>query len=257
MRHSPELNPDKDSPDFRMLFPFGPKIGTGILPEDIYDEFEKIALDVLDKEEEEYNPHLAGAINNEWLISESILKKSKTGKFLDLVVVNYVKNCLYNLRNSHRIIEKNTAIATRRVGSWVNEMKSYEYNPMHYHPHCELSTVFFFSDLDVKSFYSKRIDTIHGKNKIGDYTQHGGGSEVDGVLEFVHASNVSPLESACFKVVPQKRHYYIFPSYLLHGVYPFKSDKTRISASINYQYKVGETDEHTRKRTGSKGKRPS
>ena len=255
MLYTPEF---EDKEDFKMLFPFGPKIGAGKLPEVIYDEFEKIVLDVLDKKEEEYNRQLAGAINSEYLITESILKKSKTGKFLDLIVVNYVKNCLSTQRDlSHEDLEKNVAIASRRVGSWVNEMKSYEYNPVHFHPNCDLSTVFFFSDLDEKSFYSKRIDEIHGKFKRGNPKEHGGGSEIDGILEFIYGSSANQLETSCFKVIPRKGDYYIIPSYLLHTVYPFKSNKTRISASINYQYKIGEIDENTRKRAGSKGKRPS
>ena len=246
----------KDGNDFQMLFPFGPKIGSGKLPEDIYDEFEKIVLDVLDKEEEEYNQQLAGAINSEWLVDEAIMQKSKVGKFIDLVVLNYVKNCVGQIRGdlTHEVIEKSIAVASRRVGTWVNEMKSYEYNPAHHHPNCELSTVFFFSDLDEKSFYSNRIDAIHGKDKMGGTY---GGSEIDGILEFIYGSTASKLESPAFKVVPRKGDYYIFPSYLLHTVYPFKSDKTRISASINYQYKLGDFNENTGKRAGSKGKRSS
>ena len=77
------------------------------------------------------------------------------------------------------------------------------------------------------------IHTLHGPDKtdghLKDYT-------TDGCLEFICKSEGSAgqIELGSWRTAPQKGDFYIFPAYLLHTVYPFVSDKTRISASINY-----------------------
>ena len=40
---------------------------------------------------------------------------------------------------------QNVVVESKCVGGWVNEMKSGEYNPVHYHPFCNLTSVFYFN----------------------------------------------------------------------------------------------------------------
>ena len=55
----------------------------------------------------------------------------------------------------------------------------------------------------------------------------------DGYLELVYKS-AGYFEQGTFRVKPKKGDFLMFPSSLLHTVYPFVSDKTRISASFNF-----------------------
>lgn len=219
---------------YRLLSPFGPSLLHGIMPSKVYKDFEKLVKRILKEKDENLNhgDHLAGRINDEYAIPEGDLDNTNVGDFLDSVVGQYAKevgdrmyfNTLYN-----RVPQNNKMdYSVVRVQGWVNSMKTGEYNPLHFHPGCNITTVFFFNDVDDK-FITKPIASY----QKGPNDMNKAGVTDDGILEIVYSS-ARIMEVNSFRLRPAKSEFLIFPSYLLHTVYPFISDKKRITSSVNY-----------------------
>jgi hypothetical protein len=107
--------------------------------------------------------------------------------------------------------------------AWLVSQRKGEYNPIHNHSNAALSSVLY---LKVPNFSSS---VLPGK------------TPTDGQIEFVDGST-QPLQNATARVTPCVGKFFIFPSYLLHLVYPFHSDSDsdseRRSVSINASYKT-------------------
>ena len=88
------------------------------------------------------NSELAGRINSEYRINDKHFTNTNLGAFVDKSVEVYLRTCIMEVQGE--AAAKNTQINLERWDGWVNEMKSYEYNPAHFHPHCQISTIFFF-----------------------------------------------------------------------------------------------------------------
>lgn len=62
-----------------------------------------------------------------------------------------------------------------------------------------------------------------------------GKPDTDGNIEWVDGGG-APLQNLTVRVTPQAQYFYIFPSSLLHLVYPFKGPGRRISIAINANF---------------------
>lgn len=105
--------------------------------------------------------------------------------------------------------------------SWVNYMKAAEFNPPHIHHHgrnneiCALSCVLY---LNIPENMDKE--------------EHVARSYPPGSIEFMYGQPQNYNISSVF-FTPKIGDLYIFPGWLTHCVYPFRSDGTRISVSAN------------------------
>ena len=101
--------------------------------------------------------------------------------------------------------------------AWVNYMKEGEFNPPHAH-NADLSCVLYLNIPE---------DMIKNKeNHVAD-------SPVPGSIVFKYGENLkNNIYSQNF--FPEIGDFYIFPSWLQHYVYPFKSKGERISLSANF-----------------------
>jgi hypothetical protein len=130
--------------------------------------------------------------------------------------------------------EKNfsqSEVKSRIGGGWVNEMKSGEYNPIHYHPFCNVTSVFYFNDIDDK--FIKEIIAPGNTYLAGVEDAIGKGTSGDGFLELLYHS-IGYFEQGSIRIRPKEKMFLVFPATLLHTVYPFNSDDVRISASFNF-----------------------
>ena len=109
---------------------------------------------------------------------------------------------------------------------WVNSQFENEYNPCHYHPTCTLSAVFY---LKVPEFKSRKVhETSEKDNPDGNILfVNGSCGESDVYLE---------QSTACF--TPSVGDLFIWPSRLLHGVYPFIGPGERRSVAFNGVHQV-------------------
>ena len=223
--------------DFKLLRPFGPAILAGRLPDGIFTEFKGIIDKVLKEKKRDHSKQLAGRIDDEWTIEPPYYYQTQTEEFLLSVCEHYGRTLVsrYNENGanndkSFRTEDPNQIEMQPNItGGWVNEMKSGEYNPVHFHPYCNITSVFFFNDVDDK--FIKEIIAPESSESAG--TKMEKGTSGDGYLELIYKS-AGYFEQGTFRVKPRKGDFLMFPSSLLHTVYPFISDKKRISASFNF-----------------------
>jgi len=103
--------------------------------------------------------------------------------------------------------------------SWVNYMKAGEFNPPHTHKadneSCLLSCVLY---LNIPEDMSEE--------------KHISNSAPPGSIEFMYGQP-QDYNTSSMSFAPKVGDFYIFPGWLIHCVYPFKSNGTRISISAN------------------------
>tara|TARA_B100000519_G_C14167438_1_gene402225 strand:- start:7 stop:759 length:753 start_codon:yes stop_codon:yes gene_type:complete len=225
--------------NYEVLNPFGPSIMTGTIPENIYVQFKDIIEGIVKEKKESHAEKLAGRIEDEWTIGEEYLWQTQVEEFLvslaqqygEEVIERYYSNQFHldSPTDYHKKSKETTQVGCTIVGGWVNEMKSFEYNPLHYHPFCNVTSVFYFSNIDDE--FIKEIIAPSNKNPAGAPVDNG--TSGDGFLELVYKST-GYFEQGTLRVSPREGMFLLFPSSLLHTVYPFISNKKRLSASFNF-----------------------
>ena len=147
-----------------LLSPFGPKIGKFILPKKILANFKKISKRVLKNKEVPYNSKLVGEITDEWHVPPSYYSEFDVDFYLRKAVKEYTEICMYNNSGG---IKRNYRIEPIILNGWVNEMKSYEYNPAHYHTNSPPVAVHFSSVLYLEiPKINNPICNLYKKGKI-------------------------------------------------------------------------------------------
>ena len=187
--------------------PFGPPVAKFILKKDLVDRI-NIYVDELIKDREksaklDAGKNLAGQVNQE--IS---FEKDFCEKYIAPILRKNITAYIY--ANTKKKITK---CIFRDI--WVVRQFRDEYNPVHYHSG-HVSGVGYLkvpSDLG-KSSQESKIDNPNGK------------------LELIHGSKMFLSESN-IRITPMEGDFYIFPHYMMHNVYPFKSDGERRSISFN------------------------
>ena len=227
--------------DFELLSPFGPKIGKFILPKEILSNFKKISKKVLKNKEVPYNSKLVGEITDEWHVPPSYYSDFDVDAYLRKAVKEYTEICIYNNSGGKK---RNYRIEPIVLDGWVNEMKSYEYNPAHYHTNPPPIAVHFSSVLYLEipkinnpicNLYKKGKDT----NKAAEKEMN-----MDGKIEFIGGSmpggqtEMLLHEKGNLSLTPEVGQFFIWPHYLLHTVYPFISNTNRLSVAINFGVNV-------------------
>ena len=208
-----------------ILKPFGPRILKVVLPEEIL----KKLIDITDKlitddKRENFGCNLAGQIKEEVKIPKEILKKEGLDEVLHMYLQTYVSHCVNEL---YGFTEETHDVLCSMLSVWFNEMQpGGEYNPAHFHTNCFVSSTLYL-----------KVPTIKKKIK-GKENEHCK-IDRDGVIEFIDRS-VAPgfLQTGTLDVQPEEGAMYIWPSSLLHTVYPFFGNEVRRSIAWNGTYRV-------------------
>lgn len=234
----------------KYLKPFGPGIVSGYLPESILNNFSKLSDNVISNKIQKWNNQLVGSIDDEWKIPELLYKDYKIADYLDRLVYEYT-NCFINdvreLDEYRDFSLDNVDIKVKRGDGWINYMTESEYNPVHLHTHCSVSTIFYLDDYIGD-------ESIVDKDKSDRF---GNDASEDGFTTFINGSfpigeiNPGPtrlkelgslvtnlMPRTHFSVKPKKGLFFVFPSWLLHMVYPFKGKGRRVTSSVNYGIKL-------------------
>ena len=175
------------------------------LPMEFVDDINK-AYDENSKNLKPYNDQLAGKIAEEKMINEILTPSMKDmflwcfGQYLTITA----------LQTGGRVLDK----------AWINEMKSGEYNPIHYHTsknsQVGLSSVLMLKRPDWYGIEASKEE-----------------APANGWLEFT-GGDQSVFSTSQVRVDAQVGEFYVFPYTLLHGVYPFNStDQVRRTLSFN------------------------
>ena len=198
------------------------------LPQIIIDAMLEITDQVLqDPDRKNWGDNLAGQIADEPLIPHELMVNYKIGKegtvynfFMD-IVGKYVQHCMHQQATSIDADKlKNKEWMTQMKSCWVISQWESEYNPIHIHTECQMSTVMY---LKVPKFLPSR------KPERDD----------DGNIMFIGGAGVnSALTRNLMKVNPKVGDFFIFPAHLQHTVYPFRTDGDfeRRSVSFNADF---------------------
>jgi len=202
--------------DFNLIKPFGPDMGMFQTP----DEVQRKLLDLTDKiledqERIDWGKNLVGNIKEETYVSNKDLEEAGLYPYLQGMLYNYVWNSL--TRAGHEI----ETLQVHLDHMWIVSQYADEYNPIHFHTYCDLSSVLWLK-LPIMEDRTK-------SKKLPEYKM-----QRDGMIEFVYKTACpGGLEKGSVSFMPQPGQLCIFPSNLLHTVYPFKGDGERRSVAFN------------------------
>ena len=214
--------------EVEMIHPWADVLMKVKLPQSILDAMLDITDQVLqDPDRKNWGENLAGQIEDEPLIPHELMQNYKVGTegsvygFFMEIVGKYVQHCTIQQAtqiDAYKV--ENIEWLTQMLSCWVISQWEGEYNPIHIHTECQMSTVMY---LKVPEFLPST------KPERDD----------DGCICFIGAGHVnSRLTRNLVKVKPKVGEFFIFPAHLQHCVYPFKTegDQERRSVSFNADF---------------------
>ena len=190
----------------KVISPFGPKIAklkfSSKLINKINNEVDKILSKKNLLKKLDYSKKLVGQVKQEFQLPKSFISKN-----LEKVIFNEVDK--YVFRTLGKKVKK---ISIKNF--WIVRQFNNEYNPIHYHDG-HISGVGY---LKIPKFISKN-------NKK---------SKIDGTIDFVNGNKMF-LSDSIYNHQPKVGDVILFPHYLMHTAYPFKSTGERRSFSFNLE----------------------
>ena len=189
------------------LLHLGTKVAIFKLPIEVINDINRVYDENL-KNLTPHNEELAGKIAEENKVDEILtddMKKIFKFCFEQYLIVNQTPSDKYNLQLEY---------------AWINEMKSGEYNPTHFHT-SSVSEVGLSSVLMLKRPDWYGVESSREEKPANGWLEFNGGDQ-------------SALARSQIRVDAQVGEFYVFPFTLLHGVYPFNStDQVRRTMSYN------------------------
>ena len=176
------------------------------LPMNLIDDINR-AYDERGKNMPDWNTELAGKIKEEKLVDEIFTDEMK-------------ESFLWCFQQYLKLIECQVPYFPVLSKAWINEMKSGEYNPIHYHTSPKsvvgLSSVLMLKRPDWYGVEASREQV-----------------PANGWLEFT-GGDQAPLSASQIRMDAQVGDFYVFPYTVTHGVYPFNStNQKRRTLSYN------------------------
>ena len=197
--------------DKQFFTPFGPMMGYFRMP----DGFVRQMNEAMSADLEDHSAQLVGKVRQELRFDQALI---------DLAVSVLGQSVIeYHVRASHRGSFGDYDHRTRQydlnvLGGWFVRQFAGDYNPLHIHTGAALSCV----------GYLKLPDGIEAEWEE-DYRDH---HPSHGHLQFAHGTDTHYSVSN-FMIKPRVGDFYMFPAYMFHCVYPFRSEGERRSFSMN------------------------
>ena len=198
------------------------------LPPNVLQGMLEITDQVLqDPDRKNWGDNLAGQIQDEPLIPHQLMQdyKFKDPRGNDGTIFNffmnmvgeYVSHCHRQMATSIDLdIIKDETYMTQMKSCWIISQWEGEYNPIHIHTECQMSTVMY---LKVPKF----LPSVKP------------GRDDDGNIMFIGgAGSGSGLTRNLMKIKPKVGDFFIFPNHLQHTVYPFRTDGDFERRSVSF-----------------------
>jgi len=204
--------------DTTMLSPFGPRILCVKLPDNIIERINHLG----DTQQNKNNMdgRLAGQIKDEPELTDEEMDSIGIKKIFMDIGQQYVHTILSD-KHHFDYNKDDFYINMKFVSGWIVNQKENEYNPAHYHSNCSISAVLYL--------------------KVPEFRPRGfvGKKNIDGYIEFINSTvDHSMLSAGSYLVKPQVGQLLMFPSTLLHTVYPFQGPEERRSLAFNLDYEL-------------------
>jgi len=202
--------------DFKLLKPFGPNVALIQIPSEVLGKLIDLTDKILEDENRvDWGSHLVGQVKEEPWVSNEQLKEAGVYDYLQGMLYNYVWNSLH--RDGYEVEKLDVSLDHM----WIVSQYENEYNPIHFHTYCDLSSALW---LKVPEF-GDRIK----EGKLPDYK-----FQRDGMIEFVYKTACpSGMEKGSLSFMPEPGKMAMFPSNLLHTVYPFQGPGERRTVAFN------------------------
>ena len=198
---------------FDIYQPFGPSILKTKLPDLYVDalnkQVDKVLKDKKLSKERDWSHNLAGNVKKEISIDHIAIKTFP--EFLATISQEYAKNVLPDY------LPKGTKVSFR---VWAVSQVAGDFNPMHIHESNLSGVCFLKIPPDYEEEYKKE-------------DHH----PTAGCLEFL-GSVPNHFARHSFLVKPEVGDFYLFPSWLTHQVYPFRSEGERRSMAFNVHFSM-------------------
>ena len=211
--------------DFKVEKHFGPYFASCFLPQDALDALIKMSDELLsNKLTESHGDSLAGVIDKEIKVYKSDMDKAGVDQLIESCVRSYVVHCA----KQHNFFKEDYTFSSKINSAWIVSQYENEYNPMHNHTGCDISAVIYLKTPDVKG--RRNIESKKGKH------------DNDGDISFIHSAtgqrNFDVFEKGVTNITPSPGLMVMFPSYLIHTVYPFIGEGERRCLPFNAVYRV-------------------
>jgi hypothetical protein len=213
--------------DITMLQPWSTPVLKTKLPLEVLQTMTEISDKVLaDKNAVDWGANLAGQICSEPLIDHDILD-DKTMDYFKGMVREFVIRCKCQMLPPLEDKIRQEKWLVRMVRLWIISQKPNEYNPVHFHKNCSISTVMY---LKIPKMLPSR------KKHRSD----------DGAILFLgNSSRDLELSAPSVAIPSQVGDFYIFGANQQHAVYPYRceegqKDVERRSISFNAVFQKGQ-----------------
>ena len=214
--------------EMRLLQPWAVPILHTKLPSEVLDTMIAISDDVIaDKESINHGEYLAGQIDTELRVSHEMLVDAGIMNFFHDVVKQFVLHTKMQQFPFNIDVVQAEKYFVQMLTMWVVSQQPNEYNPIHVHTECQISSVMY---LKVPKF-------APSKKTHRDLD--------DGSITFI--SNVSAdaeFSQSSLTIRPEVGDFFVFGAKQLHTVYPYRceeGDTERRSVSFNAIYETGTT----------------
>ena len=220
--------------------PFGPPILKFRLPPNIVNDLNEF-IDNSDHDQLvealDYSEKLVGKVTSELWIPPRLLAREATWGFFSAAVNAFVEaydqryDSIHMNGNGERYFdkEKGQHLEAELQSAWFVRSLAGDYNPVHLHPDIHLSSVGYLKLPDWE------------EEMAMDAADHSG--RTNGCLQFQHGSANFFVRNT-YTVVPEVGDFYIFPAWLPHCAYPFRSAGERRSFSINFLLALMQNEEN-------------
>ena len=189
----------------RVLSPFGPKIASlklsRSLIRNINIEVDKIISKKNLLKKLDYSNKLVGQVKQEFQLPKIFIKKN-----LEKILFKVAKD--YIFKSLGKKISK-----VKIKNFWIVRQFNDEYNPVHFH--------------------DGHISGV-GYLKIPKFSKNKKHTQTDGSIDFINGNKML-LSECIFNHQPKVGDMILFPHYLMHTAYPFKTKGERRSFSFNLE----------------------
>ena len=190
----------------KVLSPFGPKIAKLKISSNLINKLNKEVDRILSKKnlikKFDYSNKLVGQVKQEFQIPKNFIKKN-----FENTMFKEVNKYIYKILG-----KKISKIKIKNF--WVVRQFNNEYNPIHFH------------DGHISGVGYLKIPKFILKNRKK--------SNIDGSIDFINGNRML-LSESIYNHQPKVGDMILFPHYLMHTAYPFKSNGERRSFSFNLE----------------------
>ena len=182
--------------------PFGPTILKAKLPEELITDLNTDCDEIVanKRKQVDWSDQLAGRVKEEWHITKDTL--TKYYGWVGAVTSRYL------FPDDKMYAENKDKLKVGIASGWYVRQFSGDFNPYHFHTGCQISCIGYLKMPEDINEYWKEEDKDH--NPFGGY------------LDFRYGT----IGLCCpnnIKMKPKVGDFYMFPNWLDHSVYPFKS----------------------------------